>query len=82
MFHAFYTYLSGVNHLYVYLQVTFEPEPRRQYLKLLGYDSHELSKKVCACSVRSLVNVHVHVYVNRYSFIHAHVRTNFSINQY
>ncbi len=28
-------------------QVTFEPEPRRQYLKLLGYDTEELAKKVC-----------------------------------
>ena len=28
------------------MQVTFEPEPRRLYLKLLGYDTDELAKKV------------------------------------
>lgn len=26
--------------------MTFEPEPRRLYLKLLGYDTDELAKKV------------------------------------
>ena len=29
-----------------HMQVTFDPEPRRQYLKLLGYDTDELAKKV------------------------------------
>lgn len=40
-------YLIFIIHVCVNVQVTFEPEPRRQYLKLLGYDAHELSKKVC-----------------------------------
>lgn len=31
--------------LWNFLKVTFEPEPRRLYLKLLGYDADELAKK-------------------------------------
>ncbi|KAL5502041.1 hypothetical protein EMCRGX_G008739 [Ephydatia muelleri] len=31
--------------LWNFLKVTFEPEPRRLYLKLLGYDTDELAKK-------------------------------------
>ncbi len=31
-------------------QVTFDNEPRRQYLRLLGYDTDELAKKVRYCT--------------------------------
>ena len=33
------------------LQVTFEPDTRRQYLRLLGYDTEELEQKVQYISV-------------------------------
>ena len=36
----------GVITLFKTEKVTFEPEPRRMYLKLLGYDADELAKKV------------------------------------
>ena len=49
------------------MQVTFEPEPRRQYLKLLGYDTDELSKKVHSAHVHLRFNpfpTHIHGCIN------------------
>ena len=38
------------------IQVTFEPEPRRNYLRLLGYDTAELSKKV-SCTLDFIIHL-------------------------
>ncbi len=36
-------------------QVAFEENPRRQYLKLLGYDMEELEKKVCVSIILGMI---------------------------
>ncbi len=38
-------YIFDINFLFLF-QATFDNDPRRQYLQLLGYDTEELEKQV------------------------------------